>query len=240
MGSSDLSSVDERARTFGASSDLSAIYDATAVRYLMPDLDVADPAILIEGPQPDAPLVAIVDTGLVNGHPVLATRVVDQEDFTASKGEVNDGHGSLVALRHLAVAPNSRLLSAKVFGDDNVTPAVQAERIGAGIRWAAERGAHIIVVCVGFRSKCKPEHRPLCEAVRDTLDNHDVMVVVAGEARCPAECDSRAIVLGELEPDGQVDSLAFPDFVFETPGRVRTVPWDQWVAEHSTREEITW
>jgi hypothetical protein len=116
-----------------------------------------------------------------------------------------------------------------VIAHDFVSVPVQAGRIADGIRWALEQGALAINISLGFPTPCTEAHADLCAAVREALD-HDVFVLVAGEARCPGECDPRILVIGEELPDGDIRSRIPPTFVHGTFGRVEMVPWEQWVA----------
>jgi hypothetical protein len=196
--------------------------------YFVPDVEVRDAAALLAPVDESAPLVAIVDTGLLANHPLLKPRLVASRDFTASVASDIDGHGTEVALLLVISAPDVRLLSAKVLADDAASVEVQARRLAAGIDWAVAQGAREINICVGFVNECAEEHADLCRAVRAALDKN-VFVLVAGEARCPATCDSRILVIGELETNQTVRSNVPPSFVDNTPGRVRMLAWNDWL-----------
>jgi hypothetical protein len=87
----------------------------------------------IPEPSEDAPAVAILDTGLTTGHPVLANAVGDAQGYLAPTRAANDNqpwHGTLVSglavygdvqecLRQGQFIPQLRLFSGKVFEDGN-------------------------------------------------------------------------------------------------------------------------
>jgi hypothetical protein len=189
---------------------------------------------VLKPPDEKAVLVGVVDTGVLAEHPLLKPRIAATADFTGTGDDDADGHGSEVAITLVLEAPNVRLLSAKVLADDHAPTALQATRIAEGVRWAAEQGAREINISVGFLSPCTETHEDLCGAVREALDKH-IFVMVAGEARCPAECDPRVLVIGEVEPGGDIHSRIPPTFVDGTFGRVEMVPWEQWAANEDIR-----
>jgi subtilisin family serine protease len=101
--------------------------------------------------------VALLDTGIDESHPDLADAIDDARDFTRSKNGPADrnGHGThvagIVAARRnnrgvVGVAPQSRLLVAKVLGDDGVG---SSTAVAAGVDWACDSGAHLISMSLG-------------------------------------------------------------------------------------------
>lgn len=216
-------------RPFGGSRR-DALFDRETGTYFMPKVSSIDRAAVLAPPDEQAPLVAVVDTGVLAEHPLLKPRLVASADFTGAGPDDADGHGSEVAITLVLTSPNVRLLSAKVLAHDHAPEALQADRIAAGIRWAVDKGAREVNVCVGFLAPCGAPHAGLCASVREALDR-GVFVLVAGEARCPAECDPRVFVVGEVKPDGDVHSRVPPTFVDGTFGRVRMIPWQEWTQE---------
>ena len=90
--------------------------------------------------------VAVLDTGIALEHPDLQPAILEARDFTLSPSAAYDaqGHGThvsgIIAARRNAkgivgVAPESKIISAKVLNDEGVGT---AEEIVAGIRWAIE------------------------------------------------------------------------------------------------------
>ncbi|MDR1635430.1 MAG: S8 family serine peptidase [Bifidobacteriaceae bacterium] len=103
--------------------------------------------------------VAVVDTGIDSNHPDLAGQVVAAEDFTDSgTPEDVDGHGTFVASEiagtgvasggtYEGVAPGAQLLNARVLDDFG---SGTSSGIMAGVEWAAEQGADIINMSLGY------------------------------------------------------------------------------------------
>ncbi|HEY2883211.1 MAG TPA: S8 family peptidase [Pirellulales bacterium] len=101
--------------------------------------------------------VAVLDTGINQTHPDLATAIEQARDFTGSPFGAADrnGHGThtsgTIAARQnnlgvIGVAPNCRLLVGKVLGDDG---SGSSATVAAGIDWACQAGADIISMSLG-------------------------------------------------------------------------------------------
>jgi subtilisin family serine protease len=103
--------------------------------------------------------VALLDTGVDESHPDLAAAIDGVRDFTHSRYGAADrnGHGThvagIVAARKndrgvIGVAPQSRLLIAKVLGDDGIG---SSAAVAAGVDWACDKGATVISMSLGSR-----------------------------------------------------------------------------------------
>ncbi len=101
--------------------------------------------------------VALLDTGIDESHADLAEAIDDARDFTRSRRGPADrnGHGThvagIVAARMndhgvIGVAPQSRLLIAKVLDDNGVG---SSAAVAAGVDWACDHGAHIVGMSLG-------------------------------------------------------------------------------------------
>ncbi len=135
-------------------------------------------------------MVAVVDTGIDAAHPDLTTRVADSKNFTASPAGDNYGHGTHVAStiagtgaasdgRYKGVAPDARLLDAKVCDDNGSCP---DSAIIAGMEWAAVE-KHADVVNVSLGEEDLPEVEPLEEAINQlTAQTGTLFVVAAGNS----------------------------------------------------------
>lgn len=187
-------------------------------------------------------LVAVVDSGIDAGNPHLAGAVVGGIDLVGD-GERGDGlsdpngHGTAVAGQIAAravdgsgvvgLAPEAELLSVRVFrgdSDDDIEAGYgpSAERLAAGIRYAAEHGAEIINVSLS-------DHRDsdaLRAAVQFAAERGSLVVASAGNratssdastARYPAAyaaalgvtaADSAGVVTGASRSGPQVDLAA--------------------------------
>ncbi len=106
--------------------------------------------------------IAVVDTGVDVGHEDLRAKVLAGKNFVNESGSAQDdhGHGTHVAGTAAAstgngvgvagVAPGASILPVKVLrpdasGDASGSP----DDISAGIKWAADRGAHVINLSLG-------------------------------------------------------------------------------------------
>jgi subtilisin family serine protease len=101
--------------------------------------------------------VAVLDTGVDADHPDLIGAVEDACDFTGSPHGTNDaqGHGTHVAgtigaRRNergvIGVAPECRLLVAKVLGDDG---SGTSDEVARGIDWAVGADADVLSLSLG-------------------------------------------------------------------------------------------
>lgn len=104
--------------------------------------------------------VAVLDTGAALDHPDLRDQIDAAVDFTNSRVGPSDvnGHGThccgvIAAAENdsgvIGVAPKARLLVGKVLGDNGSGP---NSGIARGIKWAVDRGAHIISMSLGSSS----------------------------------------------------------------------------------------
>lgn len=180
--------------------------------------------------------VAVVSTGIAT-HPQLAGRVTDSIDLAPAdprsdpSGEADclgtgTGVAGIVAARSIdsvgfhGVAPDARLLSAKVVGDrfptgagESVAPALLA----SAIEWATDRGATVIAVpTITYQ-----DSTALRQAVRRALDSDVVLVAATGELTrttplgltpYPAAYDGVLGVSG-IGRDGLVTDASRPDHV---------------------------
>lgn len=107
-------------------------------------------------------LVAIVDTGVDLGHPDLAGHIAGPgRDFVDKDNEAQDenGHGTHVAGIAAAItgngvgvagtAPDASILPVRVLDEDG---SGSTDDVAAGIRYAADSGADVINLSLGFLS----------------------------------------------------------------------------------------
>ncbi len=134
--------------------------------------------------------VAVVDTGIDAEHPDLAGKTVAAADFSG-EGDVVDrnGHGTHVASivagtgaasggRYKGVAPDAKLVVAKVFDASGEGDTAQ---VMAGIDWVVAQGAKIVNLSLG--AGVSDGYDPLSQQL-DTLsaEKGTLFVVAAGNA----------------------------------------------------------
>jgi subtilisin family serine protease len=128
--------------------------------------------------------VAVLDTGVDATHPDLAGAVVGARDFTSgSSPDDRHGHGTHVAsiitgehARYRGVAPDAKILNAKVMGDDGFG---YESTIIEGMEWAAGQGADVVNMSLSGDPSDGTD--PLSQAVnRLTADTGTLFVVASG------------------------------------------------------------
>ncbi|MEO6082656.1 MAG: S8 family peptidase [Umezawaea sp.] len=139
--------------------------------------------------------VAVLDTGIDATHPDLADAVTEAKDFTGSPSGTDDkvGHGTHVASiitgngarsagKYQGVAPDTRLLVAKVLDD---TGNGTESGVIAGMEWAAAQGAKVISMSLGSPPSGgkDPTRDAVSESVnRLTAQSGALFVVSAGNS----------------------------------------------------------
>ncbi|WP_327365493.1 S8 family serine peptidase [Streptomyces sp. NBC_01217] len=132
--------------------------------------------------------VAVLDTGVDDGHPDLAGRITDAKDFSGGTTGTRDafGHGTHVAATvggsgagsggsRRGVAPASDLLIGKVLGDDG---SGSESSVIAGMEWAAAEGAKVISMSLGADIETDGTD-PMSLAVNRITDSSGALFVVA-------------------------------------------------------------
>lgn len=124
--------------------------------------------------------VAILDTGVAD-HPDLP-KPIAAKDFTG-KGNVNDGNGhgthcagSAIGRNGIGAAPEADLIVGKVLSDSG---SGSTSGINAGIRWAADEGAHIISMSLGGPG---PADQDDLDAIRYAVSKGCIIFAAAGNA----------------------------------------------------------
>ena len=195
--------------------------------------------------------IAIVDTGIDGTHPIFGGRVSPiGASFVAGSPSASDigdgvdndadglvdeqvGHGTFVAgLVHL-VAPEAKLLSARVLDSEG---RASTYAITKALAWSIDRGAHIVNMSLGetYRSQT------LEDVVEEAMSKGIVVVGAAGNSATeePEEfpaCDGSACGVSALDADdirgdfssfGAKIDLAAPgvtDFVGKNPVLARAI-----------------
>ncbi|WP_328523074.1 S8 family serine peptidase [Kribbella sp. NBC_00359] len=163
--------------------------------------------------------VAVLDTGLDQGHPDFDGKVAATRSFTPD-GKTDDliGHGTHVASivtgsgaaskgQYSGVAPGAKLLVGKVISDGG---SGQDSWLIAGMEWAVAQGAKVVNLSLG--SNPTDGNDPLSQTVnRLTASSGALFVVSAGNSgpvertvSSPASADS-ALAVANLQLDGRLN-----------------------------------
>ncbi|MBP2330857.1 subtilisin family serine protease [Kibdelosporangium banguiense] len=164
--------------------------------------------------------VAVLDTGVDQTHPDLASREIAEKNFSDSADAVDRvGHGTHVAStiagtgakangKYKGVAYGASILDAKVLSDGG---SGYDSWIISGMQWAVDQGAKVINLSLGGGDT--PEIDPMEEAVNTLSAKHGTLFVIAagnsGQAGAetvgsPGSADA-ALTVGAVDRD---DSLA--------------------------------
>ncbi|WP_327119068.1 S8 family serine peptidase [Nocardia sp. NBC_01730] len=116
----------------------------------------------------DGITVAVLDSGIRIGHPVLQGRATEGPDFLSAEGDKSQpwygGHGTAMASSVLDVAPDAKVLGLRVLRDNDdpsfqtwlqtmqaKNPSGNARPVSKAIRYAADNGAQVISMSLGSR-----------------------------------------------------------------------------------------
>jgi len=174
--------------------------------------------------------VAVLDTGIDESHPDLANAIDETHDFTGSRFGPADhnGHGThvagIIAARKndrgvVGVAPQSRLLVAKVLGDDG---AGASTAVAAGIDWACDQRAAVISMSLGSR---EPDSH-LLAAIKRAIDKETFIIAAAGNSGRPQSVDYPArwretIAVDAIDRNGRLTRFSSrgPEVDIAAPGQ---------------------
>ncbi|WP_165874306.1 S8 family peptidase [Rubrobacter taiwanensis] len=172
--------------------------------------------------------IAVLDTGIAQGHPELRPKVVLQRDFVDGDGvaEDRDGHGTHVAGIAAAVTNNGqgvagtcpacRLMVGRIVGPYGASVADGIE----GMKWAADRGARVINLSLGGPGYVAAEAR----AVNYAWRRGAVIVAAAGNESTdtpiyPAAYGNAVAVAATNQKDGRARFSNFGSWVdISAPG----------------------
>ena len=100
--------------------------------------------------------IAVVDTGADLSLPILRRAVVKSADFTtkrqSSNGPDEHGHGTIVMLLLLSIAPEAEIFNAKVMGSNGEG---DTSAVIAGLNWAREQKATVVNLSLGRSSRSR-------------------------------------------------------------------------------------
>jgi thermitase len=117
-------------------------------------------------------VIAIVDTGVDNTHPDLASKIVGEYSYVGSSAKDGFGHGTHVAGIAAAatnnvtgvagMCPNCGILSVKVLNDQG---SGYMSDVASGITYAASHGARVISMSLGGSGRSETLHSALDYAI---------------------------------------------------------------------------
>lgn len=179
-------------------------------------------------------IIAILDTGFLPEHPLISKSLVQNPppfDFTGEGIADLTGHGTLVSLLVLAVAPEARLMHIKIVAKDGSffqTEAAESSMIAKAIRRAAQNGATLINISAGVEREGEESRRLLdsgvgpcnceiCVAAEKTAQEFGVTILAAAgnnprpSARyCPASAAEVLPVIGLVNDE----PIALPSLTY--------------------------
>jgi subtilisin family serine protease len=139
-----------------------------------------------DGFRGDGQVVAIVDTGIDETHPLLRDSIIEAADFT-DEGTTNDlhGHGTLVALIIRYCAPGAKLINAKAFGKSGST---RESVLAAALKWLHAKKPDVVNLSAGIPSK--DPAAPFAKAFPDyfSAKKRDHWLVSSLRRHWPAPC----------------------------------------------------
>lgn len=136
--------------------------------------------------------VAVLDSGVDEGHPQLKGKVISTDPLKSQPGSQDlCGHGTAVAgviagrklpnVGFQGIAPDAVILSArvseKVAGNDDAQP-VSPQMMGDTVRWAVANGAKVINISFAYTSPTSLE--PFKQAIDDAIAQGVVVIAAAG------------------------------------------------------------
>jgi Subtilase family len=169
----------------------------------LPQPDLTQPAVLaatprdlpvVVPPAPDAPVLAVIDSGAASSHPLLAPAVISV-DWAGGIGDGGDrhGHGTMVSslalfgslepllTSHEPARPAGRLVSIRVLDDDALFPEELPWEVllSQAMEAAVQAGARVINLSLGDpRFPYKPPRPTAVAALIDQFARQNKVVVI--------------------------------------------------------------
>ncbi|MFC1686278.1 S8 family serine peptidase [Nanoarchaeota archaeon] len=131
--------------------------------------------------------VAVIDSGVYADNVLFEGRIFSQESFVNESVGDENGHGSHVAGTVVKVAPDVKIIDAKVLDRRGKGDTVS---IVGGIFWSIEQGADVISISLGTT---RGADLLVNSALQQAIDQGIIVVVAGGNCRdeCPdANCGS--------------------------------------------------
>jgi subtilisin family serine protease len=179
--------------------------------------------------------IAVIDSGVLPDHPQVAGSIAEQRDFTGEGPKDRIGHGTIETILCLApalanipkdirkkVAP-PRVIEAKVANADG---SIDKNAVIHAIQWAAQRGAKVVNLSLGFREGTD-DYSGLCDVI--ARNPKIIFVAAAGNFGpaikvYPAACKSDNLIsVSATDPDGYlarysgIGDIAAPGTIYLGP-----------------------
>jgi Subtilase family/Tetratricopeptide repeat len=180
---------------FSFPDDLNKLWDPETGEYLV-----------VSGPSDEDPgyqgvpipvlRVAVVDSGVLSGHPTIHRRLEASVDLVGGGPEDQFGHGTIVALSIFGGIPESRirLLSVKVVDRSGLGKEGDIVR---GIDWAIEQKVDVVNLSLGVeRTRCRG-HCKLCKAAKRAIDQGILVFAAGGNTAGAVACPARLATRGQ-------------------------------------------
>jgi subtilisin family serine protease len=136
---------------------------------------------------------AVIDTGVVAEHPIIARALTEQHDLTGEGVADENGHGTIVSLLLLSTAPGTQLVNLKAFTADGSGDAGQLLQ---AMELTLELGVRLVNLSGGiFRPNCRADC-DLCAAATRLTEAEIFLVAAAGNTPGQTDCPAKSGVLG--------------------------------------------
>ncbi len=158
------------------------------------------------------PVVAVLDTGIDDGHPDLKDIITDSYDPLGTSTGIKDenGHGThcagIIASQGVsdaspigvATMANAKIMPIKVLGKDG---GGDFQAIEKGIRWAIQKEADVISMSLGAGLEYKDlaQDELANQVIQQAIDANIIVVVAAGNESCPlgGSCETEGFLLSK-------------------------------------------
>jgi hypothetical protein len=138
-------------------------------------------------------VVAILDTGIDQSHPLLRRLLLESIDLVCEDGDATgkdlNGHGTMVALLVALSSPHVQFVNVKVANRKGKT---DRARVAQGMREAMARAPSRINLSLGFEDTCFIFNRcDVCKAAASAIDCGSFVFAAPGNTRGRRTCPSR-------------------------------------------------
>lgn len=180
--------VEIMGQTHSRNNYLRDVFDRESGLYFFPQTSdmTFDPGILSNEVSDSAIAVAFLDSGMIQEHPAIKSRLWHSVDFTGEGPEDLNGHGTIVSLLGLSVKPDMAFVNVKIL-DKNGRG--KKSWLVNGLKWcvdhAPEFNIKVVNLSAGIYHKkwgffdCKSDCS-ICNAARELSESGISLVAAAG------------------------------------------------------------